>query len=69
MAEGLYRQYRRGMLSDDSWLPHTWLLHRLVNNEVASVWWEARMSPLSLDFRSYVDGLDEPDYNMPIVAP
>ncbi len=69
MAEGLYRQYRRGLLSNDSWLPHTWLLHSLAHNEVVRGWWEGKMSPLSLDFRRYVEGLQGSDYTLPVVAP
>ncbi len=68
IAEGLWRQNLRGLLSDDSWRPHTWLLHTLVSNPVVRAWWDARMSPLSLDFREYVETLKPSDYTMPIVA-
>jgi hypothetical protein len=69
IAEGLWRQNRRGLLSNDSWLPHTWLLHTLVRNPTVKGWWDARMSPLSLEFRAYVAGLEGSEYTMPIVAP
>lgn len=36
---------------------------------VVHVWWESRMSPLPLDFRRYVETLEEPDFSLPIVVP
>ena len=55
MCEGWFRQYQRGLMSANTWEPLADAAVGLLNNRYLEQWWEQRVSPLSMEFRSYID--------------
>lgn len=53
--EGPYRQYRRGLLSEDSWAPMDELVSRYMRLRAVQVWWAHRDVPFANSFSEYVD--------------
>ena len=53
--EGVYRQHRRGLISETQWETVVVGMIGLLKSDVLSVWWEARTPGLSEDFVSYID--------------
>ncbi len=59
MAQGHYRQYRRGLLPEESWEPIARTLAGAMRQEVIQRWWANNVYYLAIDFRAYVDQLSE----------
>lgn len=55
VVEGLFRQHRRGFLSEESWRPFMTLVTGLLQNQIARNWWSSGVSPFSMESRAYVD--------------
>ena len=53
--EGPYRQYRRGLLSGDSWAPMEELISRYMRSPAVRAWWTHRDVPFAKSFSEYVD--------------
>lgn len=55
--EGLFRQYDRGFLGEESWRAWERLLAGLLAGSLVRSWWETEQHPFSASFRAHVDGL------------
>ena len=53
--EGVFRQYTRGLLSEDSWEPMENLIVRYMRSRVVLQWWANRDVPFSGSFSRYVE--------------
>jgi hypothetical protein len=53
--EGPFRQYQRGLLSEDSWEPMDELIARYMRSPAVLEWWANRDVPLAKSFSEYVD--------------
>jgi hypothetical protein len=52
VVEGLFRQYRRGFLPKESWVPHERAIAGMLQAEWVWSWFESRIAPLSDDFHA-----------------
>lgn len=59
--EGPFRQYKRGLLSEDSWSPMVELIARYLQSPAVIEWWRRREVPFSAPFREYVETLIPPE--------
>jgi hypothetical protein len=55
IAEGFYRQYKRGLISASSWEGLEMALVALLEVEALTIWWEQRLAPLSGEFRDHLN--------------
>jgi hypothetical protein len=55
LYEGVYRQYRRGLISAENWENVVATMVGLLRTEVVRTWWEARTSGLSGDFVAHIN--------------
>jgi len=55
LVEGLFKQYRLGFLSDDSWEQHERTLIGLFGNPIVREWWDSGVSPYSREFISHLN--------------
>jgi hypothetical protein len=55
--EGPFRQYRRGLLSEDSWKPWEELISRYMRSPAVQEWWSRRDVPFAKSFADYVDSV------------
>jgi hypothetical protein len=53
--EGPFRQYKRGLLSEDSWEPWERLIRRYLRSPAVLAWWSRRDVPFAPSFIEYVD--------------
>ena len=53
--EGPFRQYQRGLLSEDSWKPMDELIARYMRSPAVLEWWANRDVPFAKSFSEYVD--------------
>ncbi len=53
--EGPFRQYKRGLLSEDSWEPWAELVSRYMRSPAVLAWWSRRDVPFARSFSEYVD--------------
>jgi hypothetical protein len=53
--EGPFRQYKRGLLSEDSWEPWERLIRRYLHSPAVLGWWSRRDVPFAPSFIEYVD--------------
>ena len=53
--EGPFRQYQRGLLSEDSWEPMDQLIARYMRSSAVLEWWTNRDVPFAKSFSEYVD--------------
>ena len=53
--EGVYRQYIRGLISDENWESIVTTILGILRGDVMNTWWESRTSALSSEFYSYID--------------
>ncbi len=53
--EGPFRQYKRGLLSEDSWEPLEEAISRYMRSSAVLAWWTHRDIPFSSSFSEYVD--------------
>jgi hypothetical protein len=53
--EGPFRQYQRGLLSEDSWEPMDELIARYMRSPAVLEWWANRDVPFAKTFSEYVD--------------
>ena len=53
--EGPFRQYQRGLLSEDSWKPMEELITRYMRSPAVLEWWANRDVPFARSFSKYVD--------------
>ena len=53
--EGPFRQYQRGLLSEDSWEPMDELIARYIRSPAVLEWWANRDVPFATSFSKYVD--------------
>ena len=53
--EGPFRQYRRGLLSEDSWEPFEQVITRYMRSPAVLAWWSNRDVPLASSFTEYVN--------------
>ncbi len=52
--EGPFRQYQRGLLSEDSWAPWEELISRYMRSPAVLEWWSRRDVPFANSFSEYV---------------
>jgi hypothetical protein len=52
VVEGLYRQFRRGFLPEESWVPHERALAGVLQVGWISEWFDSRIAPLSDEFHA-----------------
>lgn len=52
--EGGFRQYKRGLLSEDSWEPMEELISRYMRSPAVVAWWSHRDVPFARSFSEYV---------------
>ena len=57
LAQGHYRQYRRGLLPAESWEPIARALAGVIRHDSIQVWWGNNLFSLAVDFREYVEQL------------
>jgi len=55
--EGPFRQYKRGLLSRDSWEPLEEAISRYMNSPAVLAWWSHRDVPFARSFSDYVDAM------------
>ncbi len=55
LYEGAYRQYLRGLISNQNWESHANTALGLLSGDILSTWWESRSSSLSAEFVEYLD--------------
>jgi hypothetical protein len=53
--EGPFRQYKRGLLSEDSWEPWEELISRYMRSSAVLAWWSRRDVPFARSFSEYVN--------------
>ncbi len=53
--EGPFRQYKRGLLSEDSWEPFEEVISRYLRAPGVLAWWARRDVPLARSFTEYVN--------------
>jgi hypothetical protein len=53
--EGPFRQYQRGLLSEDSWEPMEELVARYMRSPAVLEWWANRDVPFARSFSEYID--------------
>ena len=53
--EGPFRQYKRGLLSEDSWEPWEELISRYMRSPAVLAWWSRRDVPFARSFSEYVN--------------
>jgi hypothetical protein len=57
ILEGMYRQHRRGLLTDDVWLPYERYIFGILQIEAVLGWWQSDGSLTSRDFQAHVEEL------------
>ena len=55
MVEGFFRQYKRGLISKDTWEPLEMAVVEAMEVDTIDIWWEARVAPLSGEFRDHLN--------------
>ena len=55
IGEGLYRQHKKGLLTDESWRPWRNFLVGLVQEGRLRDWWDEGYVPYSEEFRYYIN--------------
>ena len=55
LGEGIYNQFKRGLLPERNWKPWRDFLVGLTKKERLNAWWEEAYLPISEDFREYID--------------
>jgi len=55
LCEGWFHQFRRGLMSDDSWEPLADAMLGVLQNRYMREWWEAGSAPLTREFVSYIN--------------
>jgi hypothetical protein len=64
--EGPFRQYQRGLLSEDSWKPMDELIARYLRSPAVLEWWANQDVPFARSFSEYVDSkLPDPSRSDP----
>jgi hypothetical protein len=59
LSEGWYRLYRRGLMTEDTWLPLADTAVGVLQNPYVREWWDQASAPLSNDFRRYINNRRE----------
>ena len=57
LYEGYYEFYAKGHLSEKSWQPKIASLLGLLQNPIVADWWDKRHSPLTGEFRAYIESM------------
>jgi hypothetical protein len=57
ILEGMYRQHKRGLLTDDVWLPYERYIFGVLQIEAVLGWWQSDGSLTSRDFQAHVENL------------
>ena len=57
ILEGMYRQYRRGILTDEVWAPYERYIFGVLQIEAVLGWWRCDGSLTSKGFQTHVDNL------------
>jgi hypothetical protein len=57
ILEGMYRQYRRGLLAEDVWAPYEQFMYGVLQIEAVMGWWRSDGSLTSKAFRDHVETL------------
>ena len=57
ILEGMYRQYRRGLLAKEVWEPYEQYIFGVLQIEAVKGWWQSDGSLTSKQFRDHVDSL------------
>jgi hypothetical protein len=65
ILEGMYRQYRRGLLADEVWEPYDRFIFGALQIEAVMGWWKSDGSLTSKQFRDHVDKLLEAPVETP----
>ena len=55
MSEGVFIQFRKGLLSADIWNEYELLMVGMLQSEVAMRWWTEVAPPFSESFRSHIE--------------
>ncbi len=59
LVEGLYKQWKRGFISDATWQTHERTIVGLLDNPLLRGWWKSGVSPYSDSFIARIDRLLE----------
>ena len=62
--EGAFHLYRRGGISEETWRVKMAFMKNILENRIYREWWEGRMTPMTEEFRRYVDNYDESDQGL-----
>jgi len=57
ILEGMFRQYRRGLLAEEVWEPYDRYIFGVLQIEAAMGWWKSDGSLTSKEFQDYVKNL------------
>jgi hypothetical protein len=57
VLQGMYRQYRRGLLAEEVWGPYEAFIVGVLQIEAVLGWWQSEGSLVSNEFRNHVDKL------------
>ena len=57
VLEGMYRQYRRGLMAEDVWMPYDQYIYGVLQIEAIMGWWQSDGSLTSKEFKEHVDEL------------
>jgi hypothetical protein len=57
VLEGMYRQYRRGLLAKEVWEPYEHYIFGVLQIEAVGGWWQSDGSLTSKQFKDHVDNL------------
>ena len=57
ILEGMYRQYRRGLLAEDVWEPYNRYIFGVLQIEAVMGWWQSDGSLTSKEFKNHVESL------------
>jgi hypothetical protein len=57
ILEGMYRQYRRGLLAEDVWEPYEQFMYGVLQIDAVMGWWRSDGSLTSKAFRDHVEKL------------
>lgn len=57
ILEGMFRQHRRGLLTDDVWAPYERYIFGVLQIEAVRGWWQSDGSVTSREFQTHVDNL------------
>ncbi len=67
LCEGWFHQYRRGLMSGDSWEPLADGMVGVLQNRYMREWWDAGSAPLTREFVSYINergGQEQGDWRL-----